>query len=336
MTFEWSYIVGPAVGAVIGYITNDIAIRMLFRPHQAKYILGVHVPFTPGIIPKERGRIAASIGQAISENLMNKDVLEKNLLSEEMLAKIQTAVDDFFASQKHNPETVKVFLGHYLSPEELDRASTSVNNELTKLIHQKLADSTVGDQIAHIAVTHVMKKMGNIGSSIGDTLKDSGIGSGGGLGKMISQGFESLFGKKAKNDASGFISALAAPVEQALAKNINEMLRNNSEEIVGNLIGNEISNLLSRRMCDLMEGKDEKVEQLKSFVISSYRSVITNQLPKILEAINISKIIESRINEMDPAEAERLIFAVMNKELKAIVWLGAGLGFTMGFINTLI
>ena len=29
---------GPAVGAVIGYITNDIAIRMLFRPHQAKYI----------------------------------------------------------------------------------------------------------------------------------------------------------------------------------------------------------------------------------------------------------------------------------------------------------
>ena len=78
MTFEWSYIVGPAVGAVIGYITNDIAIRMLFRPHQAKYIFGIHVPFTPGIIPKERGRIAESIGTAISVNLMNKEVLEKN------------------------------------------------------------------------------------------------------------------------------------------------------------------------------------------------------------------------------------------------------------------
>ena len=56
------YLIGPAVGAVIGYITNDIAIRMLFRPHQAKYIMGIHVPFTPGIIPKEKSRIATAIG----------------------------------------------------------------------------------------------------------------------------------------------------------------------------------------------------------------------------------------------------------------------------------
>lgn len=28
----------PLIGAVIGYITNDIAIRMLFRPRRAKYI----------------------------------------------------------------------------------------------------------------------------------------------------------------------------------------------------------------------------------------------------------------------------------------------------------
>lgn len=335
MPFELNYIVGPAVGAIIGYITNDIAIRMLFRPHQAKYICGIHIPFTPGIIPKERGRIAASIGNAISVNLMNKEVLEKNLLSDEMIGKIRSAVDDFFNSQKSNSETLKEFLGHYLSSVELDAASNSVNEELTTLIHQKLADSTVGNQIAHIAVTHVMQKMSNFGSSIGDTLKDEGIGSGGGIGKIISRGFETIFGSKAKNDASDFISALASPVEQALAKNINEMLQNNSQEIVGNLIGNEINNLMSLRMCDLMEGKEDKVEQLKLFIISSYRSVITNQLPKILDAVNISKIVESRINEMDVDETERLIFSVMDKELKAVVWLGAGLGFVMGFVNAI-
>ena len=27
-----SYIIAPLLGGVIGYITNDIAIRMLFRP----------------------------------------------------------------------------------------------------------------------------------------------------------------------------------------------------------------------------------------------------------------------------------------------------------------
>lgn len=30
-----SYIIAPLVGGVIGYVTNDIAIRMLFRPHTA-------------------------------------------------------------------------------------------------------------------------------------------------------------------------------------------------------------------------------------------------------------------------------------------------------------
>lgn len=73
---ELSYIIAPLLGGVIGYITNDIAIRMLFRPHTAKYIFGIHIPFTPGIIPKEKGRIAEAVGGVISENLMNKEVLE--------------------------------------------------------------------------------------------------------------------------------------------------------------------------------------------------------------------------------------------------------------------
>ena len=85
-----SYIVALLLGGVIGYITNDIAIRMLFRPHKARYLFGIKIPFTPGIIPKEKGRIASAIGGAISENLMNKDILEKNLLSDEMIAKMQT------------------------------------------------------------------------------------------------------------------------------------------------------------------------------------------------------------------------------------------------------
>ena len=52
------YFIGPLVGAAIGYITNDIAIRMLFRPHQAKYIMGMRIPFTPGIIPIDGKRFS--------------------------------------------------------------------------------------------------------------------------------------------------------------------------------------------------------------------------------------------------------------------------------------
>lgn len=333
---ELTYIARPLVGAVIGYITNDIAIRMLFRPHQPKFVFGIRIPFTPGIIPKEKGRIAEALGNSISTNLMNQEVLEKNLLSDDMIEKLERGIDEFFTAQKGNQETVHQFLSHFLSSEEIATASKSVNQELTTLIHHKLSDSTLGTKIAHIAVSHVMQKMQNFGSTIGDTLKEGGIGTGGGIGKMISRGFESLFGKQAKDTASEFISALAEPVEQALGKNINEMLQNNSKEIVGNLIGNEIEHLMDCPMSTLLSDKDEQIEQAKHSVLSLYRTVIKEHLPKILETINVSKMIENRINEMDMNETETIIFQVMDKELKAIVWLGALLGMIMGSINVFI
>ena len=130
--FEISYMLAPALGGIIGYITNDIAIRMLFRPHKAKYIMGVHIPFTPGIIPKEKGRIAEAIGGVISENLMNQEVLERYLLSDEMISKVRSTVEEFLDIQKSNNETVKEFLSHYLSEEEIATISQNVNESLTK------------------------------------------------------------------------------------------------------------------------------------------------------------------------------------------------------------
>ena len=70
--------------------------------------------------------------------------------------------------------------------------------------------------------------------------------------------------------------------------------------------------------------------------MSVYRTIISDHLPRILEGLNISAIVEDRIKEMDMAEAEQIILTVMNKELRAIVWLGALLGAIMGTIMTLI
>ena len=49
------------LGALIGYIANDIAIRMLFRLHKTKNVLS-HASFNQGVIPKELGRTANVIG----------------------------------------------------------------------------------------------------------------------------------------------------------------------------------------------------------------------------------------------------------------------------------
>ena len=143
------YIVAPIVGGIIGYITNDIAIRMLFRPHTAKYIFGMRIPFTPGIIPKEKGRIAEAIGGAISENLMNQEVLERYLLSDE----IHSDLD--YNEKRYNPiiktkEYERLILA--LSPGKsfnLAGLHSSVlvipNEELRSRIEKGLQEDDVGE-----------------------------------------------------------------------------------------------------------------------------------------------------------------------------------------------
>lgn len=323
---ETSYIIAPLLGGVIGYITNDIAIRMLFRPHTAKYVFGIHIPFTPGIIPKEKGRIAEAVGGVISENLMNKEVLEKYLLSEDMTGKVRSAVEEFIATQQRNNEMVLQFLGHYLSKEEIDTIAQNINRSITKQTYEKLADSSVGEKVAHIAIDHVAQKLTIDGAQ--ELL--SGIGGAlGGLGGMAA----GLFGG---NIVARFLGMLREPAEHFLAKNINTMLRDNGEEIVSNMIGGEVDNFLNKPVSKLLEGHEEQLAQAVNTIESIYRSIITEHLPKILQSIDISKIVRERINEMDVNETEKLIFQVMDKELKAIVWLGALLGLVMGSINLLL
>lgn len=326
MNIEATYIIAPLLGGVIGYITNDIAIRMLFRPHKAKYIMGVHVPFTPGIIPKEKGRIADAIGGVISENLMNKDVLERYLLSDDMVSKVRLSVEEFIETQKHNPETVKEFLGHYLSDDEIATISQNVNESITKQTYTKLSDASVGEKVAHIAIDHVAEKLSIDGAQ--ELLAGLG-GAMRGLGSMAA----GLFGG---NIVVRFLGMLREPAEHYLANNINTMLKNNGEEIVSNMVGGEVEGFLNKPVCKLLEGHDDQLKQAVNTVESIYRTIINEHLPKVLESIDISKIVRERINEMDVNETEKLIFQVMNKELKAIVWLGALLGLVMGSVNLIL
>ena len=77
------WILPPLLGAVIGYVTNRIAIKMLFRPLNPKRFLGVRVPLTPGVIPRNRFDLARTIGRMVSEQLLSPQALRKQLDSPE-------------------------------------------------------------------------------------------------------------------------------------------------------------------------------------------------------------------------------------------------------------
>jgi uncharacterized membrane protein YheB (UPF0754 family) len=69
-------------GGAIGYLTNALAIRMLFRPLTRKYLFGIPIPLTPGIIPRRRGELARSIGRMVARDLLSAETLRDRLASE--------------------------------------------------------------------------------------------------------------------------------------------------------------------------------------------------------------------------------------------------------------
>ncbi|NJL49842.1 MAG: DUF445 domain-containing protein [Leptolyngbyaceae cyanobacterium SM2_5_2] len=72
----WLLAAPPLFGGVIGYFTNDIAIKMLFRPYRAIYVGNQRLPFTPGLIPSNQERLAKRISDTIMGSLLTPEELQ--------------------------------------------------------------------------------------------------------------------------------------------------------------------------------------------------------------------------------------------------------------------
>lgn len=83
MTFRsdlWFLISIPIVSALIGYVTNYIAVAMLFRPHRPYSVLGFRLQ---GLVPRRQKEIAESLGSMIEHNLFSHADIQQALKSAE-------------------------------------------------------------------------------------------------------------------------------------------------------------------------------------------------------------------------------------------------------------
>lgn len=105
---DWLYIlVSVLVAAFVGGITNHFAIKMLFHPRNAVYIGKLHVPFTPGLIPKRRDDIALSLGKVVSEYLVTVEGLQETVLRPAFRKRLEDKVQGWFEELSSGDITVK-------------------------------------------------------------------------------------------------------------------------------------------------------------------------------------------------------------------------------------
>ena len=161
MVFFMNYIiiVRPLIGAIIGYVTNWLAVKMLFRPLKPIKIGKYKLPFTPGIIPKNRERIAISIGNAISDNLLTQEVLEKNLLSREMEDAIKAKLIQILDKLKENDETLKNDICKIVDDESYDKAIKYIKETVKRIILEAVKEANIGNLIAEQIEKTVKEKI---------------------------------------------------------------------------------------------------------------------------------------------------------------------------------
>lgn len=95
----WNFVLFPVVGAVIGALTNQIAIKMLFRPYREIRWGGLRLPFTPGVIPSQRHVIAKNIATTFEAQLLSGAEIHAVLTGERARTtvdrKVQEMLDQF-------------------------------------------------------------------------------------------------------------------------------------------------------------------------------------------------------------------------------------------------
>lgn len=297
---DYLLLVHPLVGSVIGYVTNWIAVKMLFKPTRAIYIGKFKLPFTPGIIPKNQARLAHGISNTIATSLLNENVLKETLLSDEILNQINSYVETYL----NTPATEPISLNDII---QKNASTIEYNTTLTTVVN-------------------------NITTSILTTIKEAN------LAAILSQEIEDVINENMQKNLITRIARkpIVSKLSDKLEPEINKYIDENGHDLIKTMVEKEITKYLNTSNIDLQEFIKKSNIDLNSIIKSIYTSVISTKLTTILDTINITKIIETRINSMEPDEIERLVLSIINKELNALVNLGAIIGFILGLTNMFI
>ncbi len=112
------------IGAMIGWITNYIAIKMLFRPYKEMNFLFFKIQ---GLIPKRRSEIAISIADTVQKELISLKDITSSLNADELEKKMGTVIDKIL-EEKLESEITKKFpmLAMFLSDEIISKIKSMI------------------------------------------------------------------------------------------------------------------------------------------------------------------------------------------------------------------
>lgn len=264
------------VGSLIGYMTNWLAIKMLFKPHYEKKIFGITLPFTPGLIPKERMRIAENIGSTVGTHLLSTDTIIEAISNSENEKKIKQWLDEKIENLKENETSINDYLQEKVG-EEYKITNDNIGSKISDYVIDFLRKENVKNTFKNIINENIDRY------NTDDLYQNLEI-------KARSMSLEFRDSVDFKYEVESFLVSLVekakkstSTIEDALSDNILAALDKYLEEHKDE-IGDSIREIL----------KDEEV---KSKIQDSISNVVFDRSNKLLMAFIGPEIISEKILE---------------------------------------
>ncbi len=300
------------VGAIIGYFTNWLAIKMLFRPHYEKRIMNIKVPFTPGLIPKEKERIARSIGETVGVYLLSPETIVEALSNKKTDREIKLWLENKINKLKESQQSLHEILANLLDDNDnrlIMSIKESINNIIISQIRSKqfktLISKSLEDKVNNFDTE-------NIYGLVDEKLKEFllQLSKSPELKKVILNEIDSKLQEFAKDDRQ-----LSQLIPEDLLVSINQYIDENGNEI-GNLlresfndpgvrrkIKDSISELVSQNVSKLIiafVSPDVISEKVFHMIEKYINSEEANKNIVMLLKASIDKLLEYKASEIVP------------------------------------
>ncbi|KPU26662.1 membrane protein [Caloranaerobacter sp. TR13] len=159
------------IGAMIGWITNIIAIKLIFRPLKPVIIPIINVKIQ-GLIPKRRQEIAKSIGQVVEDELVSINEIIDKVIEQENLSniifiikrKINEVIDEKLPSII--PSTFKNMIFSYVNEMVDSEGERILKDLIEKMVHKATNEVKLSEMIEEKINSFELEKIESIIISI--------------------------------------------------------------------------------------------------------------------------------------------------------------------------